>query len=430
VTVLHDGVAAQPKKKKVIDLDGPLPGETEAAPAVAKSEADQQAAGTKQNFISVNVAKMDMLMDLVGELVIAEAMVTQNPELKGLQLDNFFKSARQLRKITGELQDIVMSVRMVPLSTTFNKMNRIVRDMCKRLDKQAELEIIGEETEVDKNIIEQISDPLMHLIRNALDHGLEPAEERLHKGKPATGRIRLEAKNAGGDVLIIVQDDGRGLDKEKILRKAQERGLITQPDTSLTDKEIYSFIMRPGFSTKEAVTEFSGRGVGMDVVNQNIEKIGGVVSIDSKAGAGTTMTTKIPLTLAIIDGMIIKVGKAVYTVPITAIRESFRVSDHNVFQDTDGNEMIMIRGECYPIVRLYERFGIRPEAEAFAQGIMVMVESDGKNLCLFADTLVGQQQVVVKALPRYIKKTQGIAGCTLLGDGSVSLILDIAGLVS
>lgn len=418
------------KEKKTINLDDGIPNlfvpDDSALPNVQEME---QHGEHRQSFISVNVSKMDILMDLVGELVIAEAMVTQNPELQGVTLDKFYKSVRQLRKITGELQDTVMSIRMVPLSATFHKMNRIVRDMVRQLDKQAELQIIGEQTEVDKNIIEHISDPLMHLIRNAVDHGIEPSEQRMSQGKSAVGKIRLEAKSAGGDVWIIIKDDGGGLDREKILSKAVERGLIEKADSLLTDQQVYSFILQPGFSTKDAVTEFSGRGVGMDVVAKNIEKVGGTIRVDSVQGEGTTMSIRIPLTLAIIDGMKVKVGTSIYTIPIIAIKESFRLQDQNLITDTNNNEMIMIRGQCYPVLRLHERFKVQAMATDLRAGIMVMVEVDGKSLCLFADSLLGQQQVVVKALPNYIKKIKGIAGCTMLGDGSVSLILDVAGLV-
>lgn len=424
------------QKPRTISLEGPLPDESfrhdpDATEAEGKRENAVTAAvpAKQQRFISVNVGKMDMLMDLVGELVIAEAMVTQHPELKGLPLDSFFKAARQLRKITNELQDVVMSVRMVPLTTTFQKMSRIVRDMTKKLKKQAELETAGDETEVDKNIIEHISDPLMHLIRNALDHGIESAEERIAKGKDPVGKIRLEAKNAGGDVWIIVQDDGGGLDKEKIFQKALERGLVHKNDQTLTDKEIYAFISHPGFSTKENVSEFSGRGVGMDVVARNIEKVGGTLSIDSRAGGGTTISVRIPLTLAIIDGMNVQVGNALYTIPIIAVKEAFSLQEHHVISDTDGSEMILLRGQCHPVLRLYERYRVKCAVTDLRKGVMLMVEADGKGLCLFVDALLGQQQIVVKALPKYIKKTRGISGCTLLGDGNVSLVLDVAGLI-
>lgn len=391
-----------------------------------------QSLTSHQSIISVNIVKLDQLMDLVGELVIAEAMVTQNPDLKGLTLENFQKSARQLKKITGELQDIVMSIRMVPLALTFQKMNRIVRDMSKKLSKEVQLEIIGEETEVDKNIIEHISDPLMHIIRNSIDHGLEVAEERIAKGKNETGTVTLEAKNAGGDVLIIVKDDGRGLDREKILKKAKENGLVNRPESELSDHDVYSYIFSPGFSTKDKVTEFSGRGVGMDVVVKNIGTIGGTVTVDSKPDVGTMITINIPLTLAIMDGMVIRVGKSTYTIPIINIKESFRAKEEDIITDSHYNEMIMIRGECYPILRLHEQFNVKTEITNISDGIILLVESENKSLCLLADELMGEQQVVVKSLPDYIKRFKkiiGLAGCTLLGDGSISLILDITGLM-
>jgi two-component system, chemotaxis family, sensor kinase CheA len=394
--------------------------------------ADIPSGSSHQSIISVNVTKLDMLMDLIGELVISEAMVVQNPDLAGLSLDNFQKAARQHRKIIGELQDIALSIRMVPLSATFHKMNRIVRDMSQKLSKEVRLEIIGEETEVDKNIIEHISDPLMHLIRNSIDHGIEPAEERKAKGKPEIGTIVLEAKNAGGDVLIIVKDNGKGLNKEKILARAKESGLLGGPGSGLTDKEIYSYIFLPGFSTNEQVTEFSGRGVGMDVVTKNLEAVGGNVSVDSVPDNGTTITLKIPLTLAIMDGMTVRVGKSTYTIPIISIKESFKVKEDDVITDPAGNEMILIRGRCYPVLRLNERYEVKTDVTSIPDGIMIMVENEDKGICLLADELIGEQQVVVKALPDYIKnikKVTGLAGCTLLGDGSISLILDVAGLI-
>lgn len=385
-----------------------------------------------QNIISVNVTKLDKLMDLVGELVISETLVTQNPDIAGLTLENFQKAARQHRKIISELQDVAMSIRMVPLSATLQRINRIVRDTSRKLSKDVRLEIIGEETEVDKNIIERISDPLMHIVRNSVDHGIEPAEERKKRGKPEVGTITIEAKNAGGDMLIIVKDDGRGLDKELILKKARANGLINRPEADLTDKEIYSFIFLPGFSTNEKITEFSGRGVGMDVVIKNISSVGGTVSVDSVPGEGTAITLKIPLTLAIMGGMIVRVGKSTYTIPVLSIKESFKANEDSVITDIEGNEMIMIRGECYPILRLHRIYKVKTEITSISDGIIVMVENEGKGLCIFADELVGEQQVVVKALPNYIKnikKVRGVAGCTLLGDGSISLILDIADLI-
>ncbi len=391
-----------------------------------KAEKEGQSS-TAQGIISVSITKLNKLMDLVGEMVVAEAMVTQNPDLKGLELDNFHKAARQLQKISRELQDSVMSIRMVPISSTFHKMHRIMRDMSKKLDKEVSLEIIGEETEVDKNIIEHISDPLMHVVRNSIDHGLEATEDRIAKGKPQIGTVTLEARNAGSDVLIIVKDDGRGLNREKILKRARENGLLNKSENEMSDKEIYSLIFLPGFSTNESITEFSGRGVGMDVVVKNIESVGGTVYVDSIPEAGTTITMKIPLTLAIIDGMNIRVGSSRYTIPTTDIRESFRPKENDIIKDPDGNEMIMVRGKCYPILRLHEVYKLKSDTININEGVIIMVENGEETLCIFADELIGQQQVVVKVLPKYLKKIRGLAGCTILGDGNISLIIDVTG---
>lgn len=425
----NEPVSNKSKGKKQIILD-----ESEFEPTINQQcmqvESDKGVVSTKQSAINVNVTKLDALMDLVGELVISEAMVTHNPDLAGLSLENFYKSASHLRKITNELQDIVMSIRMVPISTVFQKMHRIVRDMGRKLNKEVQLELIGEETEVDKSIIENISDPLIHLIRNSMDHGIETPDERLNNGKEAKGKVTLEAKNSGGEVWIIVNDDGRGLSKDKLLKEAKENGLLTKLESEMTEKEIYSLIFLPGFSTKESVTEFSGRGVGMDVVMKNIEKVRGSVIVDSILGQGTTISIRIPLTLAIIDGMNIEVGTSKYTIPMTSIKESFRATESNIIRDTEENEMIMVRGECYPILRLNKLYNVKTQVASIDEGIILMVEDGGKVLCLFADSLLGVQQVVVKVLPKYIKKVRGVAGCTLLGDGSISLILDVTSLIN
>lgn len=405
-----------------------------SVPATVNNRDDTLTSSRKAALISVNVSKLDRLMDLVGELVIAEAMVTQNPELAGLSLDNFFKASRQLSKITHDLQDIVMSIRMVPLAMTFQKMHRIVRDMSHSLNKQVRLELIGEDTEVDKNIIEQISDPLIHLIRNAVDHGIEESHERQADGKAEYGLIQLEAKNAGGDVWIIIRDDGRGLDKKKILAKAQEQGLLTKGEHELTERDIYACILLPGFSTKKEVSEFSGRGVGMDVVNKNISHIGGSVLVDSTPGQGTVISLKIPLTLAIIEGMVIKVGPSSFTIPMTSIRESFSVHDHHIITDPTGNEMILIRGEAYSVLRLHQLYQLQADSSYGQAGIIIMVEYEGRSICLLADALLGEQQVVIKPLPVFLQRIRGkvcgISSCTLLGDGTISLILDVADLLN
>ncbi len=389
------------------------------------SQAGKKPAG--QHVISVNVSKLDQLLNLMGELVIAEAMVTQNPELDGLELESFHKETRQLRKIINDVQDTVMSMRMVPLSSTFFKMHRIVRDMCKKLNKDVALEIIGEDTEVDKNIIEHISDPLMHIIRNSIDHGIETPEVRFERGKSERGTVVLEAKNSGGDVLIIIRDDGAGLNRERILSKAKANGLLKKPEGEYTDKEIHQFIFLPGFSTNEKVTSFSGRGVGMDVVSNNLEIIGGSAFVDSLPGEGTIFTLKIPLTLAIIEGMTIKMGGAKYTIPIISIKQSFKAKEQDVFRDPSGNEMITVRGEVYNVVRLYEFFGVESQITNIEDGIMIMLENGDQTICLLVDELIGEQQVVVKTMSKYINKIRGISGCTLLGNGDISLIIDVAG---
>ncbi|MGX8795954.1 chemotaxis protein CheW [Fusibacter sp. JL298sf-3] len=428
-----DESAFEPFVEKPVVETLTAPKEEIKVPKIEKKASKQpvKESSTSKHMISVHVEKLDRLMNMVGELVISEAMVTQNPSVLNNATEGFLKSSRMLHKITGELQDMVMSIRMVPLSTTFMKMHRIVRDMCKKLDKQVELQLSGEETEVDKNIIEHISDPFIHIIRNAIDHGIEEEQVREEKGKAKAGHIYLEAKNVGSDVHIVIRDDGKGLNRERILEKAKENHLLTKPEEELSDREIYNLILLPGFSTKEEISEFSGRGVGMDVVVKKLESVGGTVVVESEPDVGTTITMKIPLTLAIVEGMNLRVGNSRYTVPLTAIKESFRPKTEDCIVDPDGNEMVMVRGECFPILRLHALYGVKNAVERLEDGILIMVEQDERVICLFADELLGQQQVVVKSLPEYVRKLKnilGLSGCTLLGDGSISLILDIAGL--
>jgi two-component system chemotaxis sensor kinase CheA len=388
----------------------------------------------KQNFMSVNLSKLDYLMDIVGELVITESTVTKNPEVLKLNLDSFEKATRQLRKLTDELQDIVMSIRMVPVSGTFHKMERIVRDMSSKEGKQARLNIIGEETELDKNVLDNLSDPLMHIVRNAMDHGIETDAQRSAAGKDPMGQITLEAYNSGSDVIITVSDDGRGLDKNALIKKGISKGLIKKDASEVTDKEAFALVFMPGFSTKDTVTEYSGRGVGMDVAKKNIERLGGAVSVDSVLGQGTTVKIRIPLTLAIIDGMLVSVGSRVFILPLLSIKESFKPSKRDIIKDPDGNEMIHTRGNCYPIIRLHKIFDIETDITDFEDGIMMLLETQTRSYCVFVDSLLDEQQTVVKPLPVYISNILGahksISGCTILGDGRVSLILDINGLIS
>ena len=386
--------------------------------------------GEAQSFISVNIKKMDLLMDLIGELVIAEAVVLQNPDLKvpGLDLTNFQKSAGQLSKITSELQDAIMAMRMMPLKNTFQKMNRTVFDISRKLGK--ELEVIGEDTEVDKNIIEHISDPLMHLIRNSVDHGIESDEDRKAIGKTEKGKVVLEAKNEGGQVWISVSDNGKGLKKDEIPEKAKANGLLgNRTEKDLTEKEIFNFITVPGFSTKKKVTEYSGRGVGMDVVVKNIQQVGGVLDIESVEGQGSTMTMKIPLTLAIIDGIIFSVGETNFVTPTNSVTEFIRIEKDKLIVEPDGEEYVMIREECYPLIRLNRFYHLDNAVEEIDEGIVIILNHEDRKLAVFADRLAGEQEIVVKPIPSYVKKVKGISGCTQLGDGSISLILDTGGLV-
>jgi two-component system chemotaxis sensor kinase CheA len=387
----------------------------------------------KSAFISVDIAKMDMLMDLIGELVIAESVVLQNQDLKvpGLKLDNFNKAAGQMTKISTDLQNVIMSMRMVPLTNTFQKMNRIVFDVSRKLGKDIEFEMIGEHTEVDKNIIEHISDPLMHLVRNAVDHGIETSEERAAKGKTEKGKVTLSARTESGKVWIGVQDNGAGLDRDKILAKARKQGLLDplKPDSAYTDKEVYQFITLPGFSTNEQVTEYSGRGVGMDVVVSNLQSIGGSLEIESTPGQGSLMNLKIPLTLAIIDGIVMQVGGSAFVIETGVVKEFVGMRGNRLIKEPDGTEFVMIRGEGYPVLRVGEWYHLKDYKANVEDGMLVIIQIEDKEMCLFVDKLIGKQEIVVKPIPSYVQRVRGLSGCTQLGDGSIALILDAAGLI-
>lgn len=387
----------------------------------------------KQSFMSVNIDKMNLLMNLMGEMVIAESVVLQNPDLQvpGLDLSNFQKASAQMSKITTEMQELIMSMRMMPLTNTFQKMNRTVFDVSRKLGKDIEFEMIGDTTEVDKNIIETISDPLMHLVRNAVDHGIETNEERLASGKTEKARVTLEAKNEGGKVWISVSDNGKGLNRKKLYKKAWENGILpdNRVESDYTDKEIFQFITYPGFSTKEQITEYSGRGVGMDVVVKNIQKIGGVLDIESVEGQGSTMTMKIPLTMAIIDGIVMQNGNTKFVMETSAIKEFIHVTEDKVIHEPSGEEYVMIRGECYPILRLSQKYHLEDSVKSVEEGVMLLLEYEGTSMCVLIDELIGTQEIVVKPIPSYVKKVHGISGCTQLGDGSIALILDVSGLM-
>ncbi len=426
------GAAAAVTSKKDTIAPGDFVIESKEVGKGKKLAKDKPKKQDKAAFISVDVHKMDMLMDLIGELVISESMVIQSPDLRvpGLELNNFNKATRQMKKVSAELQNVIMSMRMMPLTNTFQKMNRIVFDVSRKLGKEIEFEMIGDNTEVDKNVIEHISDPLMHLVRNSVDHGIEMPDERAAAGKTDKGKVTLKAKTESGKVWISVQDNGKGLNRQKILEKARKQGLLDyyKPDSAYTDKEVYQFITLPGFSTKEQVSEYSGRGVGMDVVVSNIQAIGGSLEIESTPGQGSAMIMKIPLTLAIIDGIVMEVGKSSFVIETNNVKEFIGVRDEVFVQNPGGDEFVMIRGEGYPVIRLGELYKVDGYNTEAKEGMLILVEIEGKNFCLFVDKLIGKQEIVVKPIPDYVKKVKGLSGCTQLGDGSIALILDANGL--
>lgn len=405
------------------------------APAAGGKAQNTTHHAVKQDLISVNLSKLDSLMNLVGEIVITESMVTSSPDLKGLKLDNFMKSARQLRKLNSDLQDISMSLRMVSVSGVFQKMNRIVRDMKQSLNKDVRLTIVGENTEVDKTIVDSVSDPIMHIVRNSMDHGIETsAEERIAAGKNPQAEIILSASHTGSEVIISVSDDGRGMDPQAILAKAARQGILTKPEEEYTHKEILMLLMMPGFSTAPAVTEYSGRGVGLDVVKKNVESIGGTVSITSELGKGSTTTLKIPLTMSIVDGMEVAIGGYLYTIPLANIKQSFKASEQDIILDPSGHEIIRCMDDFYPVVRAGELYNIPDACSTIDDGILIWIESTDYSFCLLVDSLIGEHQIVVKPFPSYLQqfriKDYGIAGCTILGDGNISIILDMNNIFS
>ncbi len=409
---------------------GPEKAADKAVKTQAAADARQAAAAGLQTSIRVDVEKLDMLLDLVGELVISEAMVINNPELSGFKSEKFEKSLLHMDKITRDIQEISMSMRMIPLAATFNKMPRIVRDISYKTGKKAAIEIIGEETEVDKTIIELINDPLVHIIRNSVDHGIETPAEREECGKDAEGLIKVEAKHSAGEVWIAVEDDGRGLSRKKILEKAISRGLVDAKKSSdIPDREVWQIIFMPGFSTAEMVSDISGRGVGLDVVRRNIEKMRGKVDVKTTPGKGTSFIIRIPLTLAIIEGMVVKVGSNRYTIPISSIRNTFRPKQEMLTQMPGRQEVVTLRGMAVPVVRLHSLYNVKPVVENLTEGLLVFVENEDKHCCLFVDELVGQQQIVIKGLSAYLGRVRGISGCAILGDGDISMILDIAELI-
>ncbi|MCP3671398.1 MAG: chemotaxis protein CheA [Gammaproteobacteria bacterium] len=389
--------------------------------------AGQVAVGSSS--IRVDVEKVDSLINMVGELVITQSMLSMMGEDFTIdRVDRLKDGLDQLERHTRDLQESVMQIRMLPISFAFNRFPRMVHDLGIELGKQVELKMSGENTEVDKSVIEKIGDPLVHLVRNSLDHGIETPEQRQAAGKPETARVELIAQHRGGNIIVEIRDDGSGLDTERILEKAEERGLITE-EQGLSDKQIYELIFQPGFSTVDAVSDLSGRGVGMDVVRRNIYELGGSIGIDSEKGVGTVFTIRLPLTLAILDGQVISVGGDTYIMPLVSIVESFQMRPEMLNMVAGRGETVRLRGEYIPIIRLHEIFKIEdPKTVDLCSGLLMVVEGEGRHCGLFVDDLIGQQQVVVKSLESNYQQVDGISGATILGDGSVALILDVPGI--
>jgi two-component system, chemotaxis family, sensor kinase CheA len=401
-----------------------------SAQSVSMPGAEAGGGRVERKDIRVDMAKLDKLFDLMGELITAEAMVINNPELEGLELDRFNTAANYLSKITREMQEITMTVRMIPLEGLFNKMKRLVRDLSRRFDKEISFEVSGQETEMDRNVIEEIADPLMHIIRNAIDHGVEDAESRSAKGKELQGTIGLSAKYEGNEIWISIKDDGKGLDRERILKKAEEQDLLKTDAETMTDEEVWQLVFEAGFSTAETVSEISGRGVGMDVVKRNVEKLRGKIDIESETGNGTEIILKIPLTLAIIDGITAKVGNVLYAIPLGDILEFHKTEQGQITKTDASREVLNLRENIIPIIKLYSFFGTTSEKTETLDGILIVTQRHGRKAALLVDEIIGYHQIVVKALPDYLARMRAISGCSILGDGEVSLIIDVGSLLS
>lgn len=384
------------------------------------------AGSMESSTIRVAISKVDQLINLVGELVITQAMLAQNSQgIDAAAHQQLLAGLTDLERNTRDLQESVMSIRMIPMSVVFSRFPRMLRDLAHRLDKRVELVTLGEATELDKGLVEKITDPLTHLVRNSGDHGIEMPAERLAKGKPEHGTITLAASHQGGSIVIEVRDDGRGLSREKILRKARERGLDVSDQ--MTDAEVWMLIFAPGFSTAEVVTDVSGRGVGLDVVRRNIAALNGTVEIDSSEGYGMKVSVRLPLTLAIMDGMSVGVGSEVYILPLSSVVESFQVQADSMETVAQATQLVKVREEYMPVIALDKAFQV-PRQES-GGAIMVVVEADGRRVALLVDALLGQHQVVVKNLESNYRKVPNISGATILGDGRVALILDTGALV-
>ena len=417
---------AEPAGGPIAPLEPPALDLVTVGPAEPRRRATDRDEATA---IRVSVDKVDRLVNLAGELVTTQSMLAQMvADLTPTGIAKVQESVGRMDRHVRELHHSVLAVRMVSVRTLFARFPRFVRDLAESVGKQAVVELAGEETELDKSVIEKIADPLLHLVRNAIDHGLENPEGRRAAGKPAIGSVRLDASQRGGSIYIEVSDDGRGLDRDRILSRGRAQGLVA-PGESPSDEDVFALIFRPGFSTAETVSELSGRGVGMDVVKRNVEALGGIIAIRSEAGRGTRFRIKLPLTLALLDGQVLRVGDQVYVLPLVAIIESVRANRGSVHAIGGSREVIVVRGEKLPLLRLGWLFGVRASTEDPTEGLVVMVENEERRTALLVDGLLGQQQVVIKSLDTHFRKVDGVAGATILGDGRVSLVLDVAGLV-
>ena len=399
------------------------PNDTEAKPSRSA-----YVTGTALHAVKVSTSKLDGLVDLAGELLIAQSLIVQSVSSPNVSRHILSRNLDQLNRISKELQRTAMSMRMVPIRATMQKMQRLVRDIAAKQKKNVHLILEGEETEVDRTVVEKLSDPLMHMVNNAIDHAIELPDQRAAKGKSPTGTISIRAYHKSGNIVIEVEDDGAGLNRERILEKAIQNGLV-KPGEVPEEKELLSLILQPGFSTAAVVTNISGRGVGMDVVAKNITKLRGKIDIRSTPGQGTTFTLRMPLTLAIIDGLIIRVGGQRYILPTISVKESFHPKSGRITALPGGDEVVEMRKELIPLLRLRDHFQLKDTADYAGRGIMVVIESDGKKRCLLADELVGKQEVVIKNLGEVFKTDPMVSGGAILGDGCVGLILDPAALV-
>lgn len=392
------------------------------------SKASASASASETSSIRVSIEKVDQMINLVGELVITQAMLAQTAsQLDPVIFEKLLSGMSQLERNTRDLQESVMSIRMMPISFVFSRYPRVVRDLAAKLNKRVELKTVGENTELDKGLIEKIADPLTHLVRNSLDHGIEVAEKRIAAGKPAQGTITLRAFHQGGSIVIEVSDDGAGLNRGKILAKAKERGLPVSD--GMSDQEVWLLIFEAGFSTAETVTDVSGRGVGMDVVKRNIQGMGGRIDIESALGVGTRISIRLPLTLAILDGLSVAVGDQMFIVPLNYIIESMQPTAADIKTVSGHGRVVQVRGEYLPVIALHEIFNLHPNVTAVHEGILVILEAEGHKAALFVDDLIGQHQVVIKSLESNYRRVQGVSGATIMGDGKVALILDTAALV-